>query len=201
VTGDALYAQPGLCRQIVERGGEYLFVAKANQPTLLEDIITLFADPPGPLAYCEERDRHGNRREVRRLWASSDLAEYSGWPYLAQVCRIERETKVNGQLKTERAYAFTSLWPHEADAGRLLSLNRGHWCIENCLHYVRDVTFGEDKSQVRTGNAPRVMAALRNTVIGAMRLSGTTSIASALRHNAARPTEALRLLGIDATFT
>ena len=201
MTGDALYAQQGLCRQIVERGGEYLFVAKANQPTLLEDIITLSADPPGPLAYCEESDRHGNRREVRRLWASSELAEYSGWPYLAQVCRIERETKVNGQLKTEAAYAFTSLWPHEADARRLLSLNRGHWCIENCLHYVRDVAFGEDKSQVRTGNAPRVMAALRNTAIGAMRLSGTTNIASALRRNAARPTEALHLLGIDVTFT
>jgi len=201
VTGDALYAQQGLCRQIVERGGEYLFVAKANQPTLLEDIITLFADPPGPLAYCEEGDRHGNRREVRRLWASSELAEYSGWPYLAQVCRIQREIKVNGQVKKEEAYAFTSLWPHEADAGRLLSLNRGHWCIENCLHYVRDVTFGEDKSQVRTGNAPRVMAAFRNTAIGVMRLSGTTNIASALRRNAARPPEALRLLGIDVTFT
>lgn len=201
MTGDALYAQQGLCRQIVERGGEYLFVAKANQPTLLEDIITLFADPPGPLAYCEEADRHGNRREVRRLWASSELAEYSGWPYLVQVCRIQREIKVNGQVKIEEAYAFTSLWPHEADAGRLLSLNRGHWCIENCLHYVRDVTFGEDKSQVRTGNAPRVMAALRNTAIGVMRLSGTTNIASALRRNAARPPEAIRLLGIDVTLT
>jgi predicted transposase YbfD/YdcC len=201
VTGDTLYAQQGLCRQIVERGGEYFFTLKGNQPTLLEDTVTIFADSPGPLVYFEERDRRGNRREVRRLWASSELAEYSGWPYLGQVCRIQRETQVKGQIKTEEAYAITSLWPHEAGAGRLLSMNRGHWRIENCLHYVRDVTYGEDKSQVRTGNAPRVMAALRNTAIGVMRLSGTTNIASALRRNAARPREALRLLGIDATST
>jgi hypothetical protein len=104
-------------------------------------------------------------------------------------------------LYAKAAYAITSLWPHEADAGRLLSMKRGHWRIENCLHYVRDVTYGEDKSQVRTGNAPRVMAALRNTAIGVMRLSGTTNIASALRRDAARPREALNLLGIDDTST
>ncbi len=199
VTGDALLAQRELCKQIVEAGGEYLFTVKANQPTLLADIATLFADPPMRPAMVVQRNRHGDRHEVRKLQASSALNEYSDWPYLGQVCRIERAVTRKGQTKVEVAYAVTSLWPHEAGPRRLLELNRGHWGIENRLHYVRDVTLGEDESQVRMGSAPQVMAALRNTVIGLLRMSGATNIAAALRRNNAHPEEALALLGINYT--
>lgn len=199
VTGDALFTQRELCRQIVEQGGDFMFTVKGNQPTLLDDISTLFADPPIRPKVVVERNRHGDRQEVRKLEASAALNEYSDWPYLAQVCRIEREVTRKGEVKREVAFAVTSLWPNEASPRRLLRLNRGHWAIENGLHYVRDVTFGEDASQVRKGAAPEVMAALRNTAIGLLHLKGATNIAEALRRNTAHPCQALAMVGIVRT--
>jgi hypothetical protein len=90
----------------------------------------------------------------------------------------------------------TSLAPERADAVRLLALVRGQWQIENHSHWVRDVTFDEDRSQVRCGNMPQVMATLRNTVIGLMRWAGYTNMAAACRRFAAQPTAALHLIGI-----
>ena len=74
---------------------------------------------------------------------------------------------------------------------------RGHWEIENRLHWVRDVTYGEDHSRIRTGTAPRAMASLRNLAISALRLAGQHNIAAALRHMARHPTRPLTLLGIQ----
>jgi predicted transposase YbfD/YdcC len=196
VTGDALLAQRELCAQIVDQGGDYLVSLKGNQPTLLEEVVTLFADPPAPPAVATQRDRHGDRHEVRTLAASTALTGYSDWPALGQVCRIERQMTQKGRTTTEVAYAITSLWPQAASPARLLALRRGHWGIENRLHWVRDVTFGEDASQVRTGAAPYVLAALRNVVIGLLRLTGATNIAATLRRHAAHPAEALALLGL-----
>jgi predicted transposase YbfD/YdcC len=207
VTGDALFAQKNLSRQIVEQQGDYLFTVKANQATLLDDIATLFADLPAPVDQAEQRGRHGNRHEVRRIpvlvtehrarvWASSELNDYIGWPHLAQVCCIERQRECKGQVQVETAYAITSLCPNEASPSKLLALVRGHWGIENRLHWVRDVTFREDQSQVRKGSAPQVMAGLRNTAIGLLRLNGGVNIAAALRRNACHPEEALSLVGI-----
>ena len=96
----------------------------------------------------------------------------------------------------ERAYAITSLTPERADAARLLDIWRGHWGIENRLHWVRDVVFGEDQSQVRTGSAPQLLAALRNLVIGMLRLGGVRNISAALRHYSWKPWETLSLLGL-----
>ena len=104
--------------------------------------------------------------------------------------------KTQGQRMVERAYAITSLSPERADAARLLEIWRGHWGIENRLHWVRDVVFGEDQSQVRSGSAPQLMAALRNLVIGTLRLSGVNNIAAALRHYGWKPWEALSLIGL-----
>jgi len=89
------------------------------------------------------------------------------------------------------------LRPERATPGRLLELVRGHWQIENKSHWVRDVTFDEDRSQVRCGNTPQIMAALRNTVIGLLRWAGETNIAAACRRLAAQPAQALALIGIE----
>ena len=83
-----------------------------------------------------------------------------------------------------------------ADAARLLRLNRGHWSIENRSHYVRDFTYDEDRSQVRTANGPNSMASLRNFAISLLRLSGINTIASKLREIAARPHLAFKLIGV-----
>lgn len=133
---------------------------------------------------------------MRKLWASTALNEYLDWPQVQQVCCVERRVTRKGVTREETAYAITSLSPKKADALRLLQVWRGHWGIENRLHYVRDVTMKEDASQVRSGSAPEVMAALRNVVLGLLRQAGATNIAAALRHYSYKPMEALTLLGV-----
>ncbi len=125
---------------------------------------------------------HG-RIETRAIWTSTDLVGYTAFPFAAQVFCIERTvTTLQGLPKHhEIAYGITSLSPARADAARLLTLNRSHWGIENRLHWVRDVTFDEDRSQVRTGSGPRALASLRNFAISCLRLAGYTNIAQGLR--------------------
>jgi predicted transposase YbfD/YdcC len=196
VTADALHCQPGLCRQVQVAGGDYLILGKENQPQLYADIALLFAAPPLGERFATVRwaDRHGDRTEVRQLWASTALTGYLTWLGVAQVCKVERVVQPKGQRTREVRYAITSL--ATATAAQLLHLIRGHWGIENRRHYVRDVTFGEDASRIRTRSAPQVMAALRNVVLGLLRQHGWDNIAAALRHYAWQPTAALRLLGL-----
>ena len=141
---------------------------------------------------------HG-RHETRELWASTALNAYLTFPHVAQVFCLRRTTVVlaTGTPRTETVYGLTSLTPAQADPARLLALVRGHWAIENRLHWVRDVTFDEDRSQVRTGAGPQAMATLRNVAISLLRRAGALFIAPALREAAWRgPALALRLLGV-----
>ncbi len=136
--------------------------------------------------------KHGGRVEVRQLVASM-LNEWAQWPHLAQVAQLTSWRAEGDQATQETHYLITSLPPEQADPGRLLELSRGHWGIENRLHWVRDVTFDEDRCQVRSGAAPHVMSALRNLVIGVLRCAGASNIAAALRTYAAHPNRALAL--------
>lgn len=198
VTGDALYAQRNVCKRILKGGGDYLLAVKQNQPRLFEDIALLFDEPPFGEVFgrAEQRGKRGDRYEVRRLWASNALREYLDWPGCEQVCKVERTFWRKGTQSTQREYLVSSLKPEEADPERLLGLRREHWEIENCLHYVRDVTLGEDLSQIRSGGAPQVMAALRNATIGLLRGAGAENIAAALREIAWKPKAALSRLGL-----
>lgn len=162
---------------------------------LKQDIVTIWeAESPSP-PQATQTSKHGGRVEQRRLWVSDILAGYSDWPYLAQVCRLERTVVRKGETSRELAYAVTSLSPQEAKPRQLLALWRGHWGIENRVHWVRDVTLDEDRCQIRTRAAPQVMAALRNMTISLLRLAGKRNIAAALRRHAAHPSEALALVG------
>jgi hypothetical protein len=140
---------------------------------------------------------HG-RIEQRGLQTSNALMGDSDWPGLTPVFQLERQViiKNTGEVREEVVAGVTSLEPERADAARLLALVRGQWQIENQSHWVRDVTFDEDRSQVRCGHIPQVMAALRNTVIGLMRCAGYTNMAAACRRYAAQPQAALHLIGI-----
>jgi predicted transposase YbfD/YdcC len=142
-------------------------------------------------------DLHGDRIETRTLTASAALNDYLDWPSVGQVCCIERHVVCGARERFERAFAITSLGAARAGAGALLALSRGHWGVENRLHWVRDVTFDEDRSRVRTGHAPHVMAAIRNTAIGLHRAAGASNIAAATRRCAGHPTEALALIGLQ----
>lgn len=135
------------------------------------------------------------------LWALHDPAWNAalGWPHLAQVCRVERrrDSIRDGRVvkaEVEVSYAVTSLPPERAGAGRLLRLLRGHWGIENGAHHVRDVTFDEDRCQVRSGAAPEAFAACRNLASALLRRAGHANIAEALRTNAGRPRLAVALV-------
>ena len=140
--------------------------------------------------------------EMRELAVSGDLNEWAQWPQLAQGGRLIYTCRRKGKISRETSYIITSLSPQQATPARLLQLVRGHWAIENRLHWVRDVTFDEDRCQVRTGAAPQVMAALRNTVIGLFRLTGVRNIAAALHTLAGSPPRALALVtSHNTTFT
>jgi predicted transposase YbfD/YdcC len=110
------------------------------------------------------------------------------------VCLLERVRRIKGKRTTETVCAITSLGPERASAGRLLAIARGHWGIENRLHWVRDVSLGEDACRVRTGSAPQALAALRNAGLRLLRSRGLTAIAAALRRHAAKPQEAVDLV-------
>ena len=120
------------------------------------------------------------------------LTGYLDWPGVQQVCLLERVRRLKGRETTEAVCAITSLGPERASAAKLLGIARGHWGIENRLHWVRDLTLGEDACRVRTGAAPQVLSGLRNTVLYVLRATGLGRIAEALRHLAARPDEAVK---------
>jgi predicted transposase YbfD/YdcC len=202
LTGDALLCQRELCRLVTAAGGDYLLLVKNNQPTLYDDLCWLFDPPPDAPAPVPLQDRreartvdkgHG-RLEVRHLIASTDLVGFSDWPALAQVVRIERTWFEHGKRTHHLLYGITSLPPAVADAGRLLALKRGHWAIENGLHYVKDVTMGEDRSLIHVAQGPTILSTLRDTALSLLRLAGCRTIASRLRAHAEDPSAALALV-------
>ena len=200
VTLDALLTQRQVAQTIVEAGGDDVMIVKDNQPQLKADIELVFTLP---LAGDHQESvrtvdiGHG-RIETRHLTTSEALGGYSDGPGLAQVFEVGRHviTQKTEKERVEVVYGVTSLRPERATPHRLLELVRGHWGIEHKSHWVRDVTFDEDRSQVRCGNIPHMMAALRNTAIGLLRWAGHTNIAAACRRWAAQPAQALALIGI-----
>lgn len=190
VTGDAGLTSRALAQAVIDQSGDYVLTVKANQALLYEDIATLFSESrvvAETITQTRQVNLHGQRIEQRTIEASTALAGYSELPGLQQVMCIHRRVtdKKTGTVSDEISYAVASLTADNADAKRLARYIRGHWGIENRLHWVRDVDYGEDVSRVRTGNAPQVMAAIRNLAISLMRLSGFDSIAAAIRHYAA----------------
>ena len=174
-------------------------IVKGNQPDLQQVLEGIFT--PGrwatlPTQSAKDLDKGHGRLETRAIKTSDAIQGWDDWADVAQGFCLDREVLYlkSGRRSEERVYGITSLPAVQAGPSDLLSLTRGHWAIENRSHYVRDVTFDEDHSQVRVGSIPQVMAALRNTAIGLMRLAGLGNIAAAARRHAARPREAVALV-------
>lgn len=200
-TMDALLTQRAIAQAIVDGGGGYIHVVKDNQKRLRQDsagLLTLPDLPGTPPCVAVQRDRGHGRDEVRVLRACALGPRDSTWPGAQQVFCLERQRVLHrtGEIKREVRWGITSLAAHEASPEQLLTLARQHWHIENKSHYVRDVTFDEDRSQVRTGSVPQAMAAFRQAAIGLLRAAGYPTIAQATRRCAARPWVALALIGI-----
>ena len=185
--------------------GDYVLIAKGNQAVLQKKIAALLCGASlfeAEYRHAETFEKKHGRREGRHMTVlvacGADLPTYLGFVGAKQVFRLVRRTwrRGNDVPREQVIWGLTSLSAEAATPERLRGLVRGHWRIENRSHWVRDVTFDEDRSQVRVGNVPQVMAALRNVAISLMRLSGCQNIAAACRRFAAQPSEAIALLGI-----
>jgi predicted transposase YbfD/YdcC len=199
VTFDALFTQWTVAEHVVQAGGAYLMVVKDNQPTLLRDCAALTADRPARprrrLGQARTVELAHGRREERTLVAVEAAA--LPWPAARQVLRLRRRRvdKATGSLLTdETAYAVTSLAPDQASPTALLRLWRRHWTVENGLHWVRDVVFGEDAATTRTGHAPQALAALRNLALSLLHRWRGRDVTAARQFFAAHPSALLRRL-------
>jgi predicted transposase YbfD/YdcC len=201
ITTDALHTQREHVADLRARGAHWVLTVTGNQPRLRRQLAGL----PWRGVEADHRSAetaHG-RREIRTSKVVT-IAAGIEFPHAAQALQITRKTRPastrsgrRGRWRTETIYAITDLRPHQARPDELAAWIRGHWQIgRNGLHWVRDVTFAEDHSHVRTGARPQVMASLRNLAISLHRLAGATNIAAALRHHARDALRPLQLLKI-----
>ena len=205
VTGDALHTQRKTSQQIVEAGGEYLWVVKENQERLKRDIELLFqpevcvsgfSPAPKDFRQVQTINKGHGRIEKRTLTLSSLLAEETDWPFLAQVFKLEREvtTLQSTPLRFEVVYGVTSLTSKEANPARVLELQRRQWAIESELHYRRDVTLGEDACRCKHYGMAQAMAILNNLVLALLLRGRQRNAAHAQRYYNAHPDRALVLI-------
>ncbi|GAB2463419.1 ISAs1 family transposase [Streptomyces incanus] len=180
VTMDALHTQHATAALVTEAGADYVLTVKTNQKSLYARLKAL---PWARIPAVTRTDRGHGRRATRTIKAVAVPAwiDFTG---AAQVAQLRRTVTRKGIRTVEIVYLITSADARTAPPELLATWVQSHWEIENRLHWVRDVTFDEDRSQVRTGNAPRVMAGVRNTAITLLRLHGHQNIAAALRHHA-----------------
>jgi predicted transposase YbfD/YdcC len=197
VTADAMHTQRDAARYLVEeKKADYVFCVKDNQPSLFAALDALdWTDVPITHATLDRGHGRIERRTIQVLPAP----EHLDFPHAAQAFLIERYVSdLHGRLRSAIAtLGVTSLTPTRARPTQLAALVRGHWRIE-ALHWIRDVTYDEDRSQVRTGNAPRILASLRNFAIAALRAAGHTNIARGLRWAARNPHRPLTILGLGS---
>ena len=176
LTGDRLYCGQDLCRRVCAAGGAYLLSIGRNRGPQHTAIAACFAAPePGRVIRCAhtEESGHGRRQERREIRVIADVIGLTclrQWPGLQQIFQLQRSWWERGVQHTAISYGITSLTPAQAGPAHLLRLRRGHWTIENRVHWSRDVTFGEDASQVRAGAGPDVLSVLRGAAITRKRL-------------------------------
>jgi predicted transposase YbfD/YdcC len=188
ITIDAMHTQHDTAQLILGRGADYVMTVKANMPTLYKQLKKLpWAAIPAVSSVSKD---HGRR--ARRTIKVALAPAWIGFEGATQVAQLRRTVVKKGKKTVEVVYLITS--DRSATPETLAAWVRQHWHIENKLHWVRDVTYQEDKSLVRTGNAPRVMATLRSLAISILRLDSQANIAAANRHHARDPQRTLKLL-------
>ena len=193
ITADALHTQHRHAEYLHGRGAHYAFTVKGNQPTLRNQLKELpWQDIP---TVDVTRDKGHGRIETRTL-KMTEVAAGIGFPHARLAIQITRASRgLNGKKRrSETVYVITDLSYEQITAEQIADILRSHWGIENRLHWVRDVTFSEDLSQIRTGHAPAVMATLRNLAISIHRRRGAANIAAATRHAGRHPHRPFTLL-------
>jgi predicted transposase YbfD/YdcC len=205
VVGDAMQTQRALSLQVLAADGDYIWLAKDNQPTLRSDIEQWFSSEShvkgfSPVAKdfqtARTVDKGHGRHEERTITTSSLLNAYLDWPGVAQVFKLERRTinRTTGEVRHEVVYGLTSLSADQAPPKRLMSLIRQYWGIENGLHYRRDKSLHEDATRMRNTNQAQNLAAINNLVVGLLLAQGWRSLPEARRYYAGCLPAALNLL-------
>ena len=193
ITADAMHAQRSHATYLAGRGAHYVLTVKRNQPGLFAQLAVL---PWCQVPVAHHSRERGHGRAEQRTLKITAVAAGLAFPHAAQAIQVVRRRRRRGTKKWSRetVYAITSLTAAQASPAGLAAIIRGHWMIEDRLHWVRDMDFDEDRSQIRTASGPRVMATLRNLAITILRLAGHASIAAALRYQARRPDRPLRTI-------
>ena len=195
-TFDALHSHRQLWQLLRSKRAYPLFVIKGNEPTLQADLVSYFADPHAQFQQAETMDRQRGRVERRAIQVSSEMCSYlqAYWPGVTHVAQLTRTRTEKDKTTVEVVYLIAILPPGSDGPQSLLALSRGHWGIENSLHYVRDVTFAEDRSRICTGHAPQLLAACRNLAMTLIHRSGSSHIAASRRSFSSHPRTAFDLL-------
>jgi len=183
VTADALLTQRKIAEYLVtERHAHYHFTVKGNQRGVLQDLALLFQDRQQPDFIQSTPPDHG-RIEIRKIWTTTEINGYLDFPHVGQAFLIERHTteKKTGTRSCEIAYGITSRTAQQADPQHILNVNRGHWTIENCCHYIIDWNYDEDRSRIRTGYGPENITRLRRFAIGIIKSKNPRSAAQKMR--------------------
>lgn len=208
ITADALFAQKNLCTQITGENGGYVIRVKGNQDTLEKDIRLFFKDPPYGASIQTDKtiDCWKGQKEIREVTVSADqqLLSYLNWPGLTDIWQMKKTvTKKNREGKKETTTEISvgiARIPEEilqpAIAQQISEYIRGHWGIENRLHRQRDMVFNEDHATIRCGNAPQIMAALKNVVISIFHRATVRNFKRAQRRFCAKPPELFAFLGL-----
>lgn len=199
-TLDAMHTQTQLCAKVDRLGGWYVLLAKDNQPTLVTDLADFFASPPPDWQWtqAETWDKAHGRLEHRHILCSPELNDWFArrWAGIAQVFRLQRTTTLlkTGKVRQQTVYGISNLSLSQAPAQRMLVLSRGHWGIENRLHWRRDATLGEDRCQSRTGKAPGMLACLNSAILSLLDRLGIRNVPRQARFFDAHLDQALQAL-------
>ncbi|MBT2453203.1 ISAs1 family transposase [Streptomyces sp. ISL-43] len=198
VSADALHTQTDTARFLIEdKKAHYLLTVKLNQPTLCDSCRRL---PWGKArTKCYDRTKGHGRKETRVVQVLT--VAHLHFPHARQVARVTRHRtdKATGKCTRETVYVITDLASHQAKPSDIALGVRSHWHIENKIHYLRDVLWDEDRSQIHTGHGPENMATLRNTALNRLRTTGATNMTEAVRDLSYEPfTAPLDLYAINA---
>lgn len=199
VTTDALLTQKDVARTILERGGDYVFALKDNQPNTKSALENWFAIAPTPEARpasASSIDKKHARLEIRQIETRVVPMRSLDWPGVHQAFKLTRHRIClkDEVIEAQTAYGITSLAPEQANAADLLTFIRQHWTIENQLHWVKDVVLDEDRCQLRKGRTHQLMALFRSLILSLLRFARWPSPARALRTLAAQPHRAIHFL-------
>jgi len=176
VTIDAMGCQYKIADIIVKKEGQYIFSLKGNQGELSDDVTLYFTGKTfksmSEINFHETHDKGHGRIETRKCWVDTDVdwlrKRHPQWGTIQSIIQIESTREIKGTVVTEKRYYISSL---KESAEKVLQKIRSHWAIENALHWVLDMSFGEDQSRIRKDNAPQVMAIIRHMALNLLQLT------------------------------